>query len=71
MTILKKKFLRTQEDSAGSESLFYTWKNQSQQTDPITPELETDSLQLIGYKLPSIYSRKMWKSFLNLTPVTF
>ena len=32
------------EDSAGSESLFYTWKNQSPQTDPMTPELETDSL---------------------------
>ena len=32
------------EDSAGSESLFYTGKNQSPQTDPMTPELETDSL---------------------------
>ena len=32
------------EDIAGSESLFYTWKNQSPQTDPMTPELETDSL---------------------------
>ena len=39
-----KSTVLLKEDSAGSESLFYTWKNQSPQTDPMTPELETDSL---------------------------
>ena len=33
------------EDSVGSGSKIYTWKNQSAQTDPMAPELETHSIK--------------------------
>ena len=33
------------EDSVRSGSKIYTWKNQSAQTDPMAPELETHSIK--------------------------
>ena len=33
------------EDSVRSGSKIYTWKNQSPETDPMTPELETHSIK--------------------------
>ena len=40
-----RNFLVLKEDSAASECLFYTWKNQSAQTDLMTSELENHSLR--------------------------
>ena len=40
-----KNYELFKEDSARSGSKIFTWKNQSAQTDPMTPELETCSLR--------------------------
>ena len=43
--MISKNYFELKEDNAASEPLFYTWKNQSAQTTPMTSELETGSLR--------------------------